>query len=459
MKRYLITAIISISMLGCLDILEKVSGVDIDDIKKRGKLIAITTYSANSYFIYRGTPMGFEYDLLTRLANELNVKLELKVTKDIDNIIHMLNSGEGDIIAANLAMTKKRAEQFQFTEHFLTSRQVLVQHKSAKPIRNVIDLIGKEVHVHKGSHYYHRLHNLSEEIGGEIKIVPVAGDLIAEQLFKQVADQEIEYTISDENTALINKAYFPQLDVATMVSFPQRIGWVVRKRSKGLTEKVNQWLKEIKANGTLKAVFNRYYKMQRTNPTLVSEYHSLSGGKISRFDNLIKKGAQTIKWDWRLLASLTYQESRFTPSARSWAGARGLMQVMPYTGVGYNLYNPKENVAAGTKYLKYLEARWQPVIEDEKERLKFIIASYNAGPGHVEDARRLAQKYGKNPDIWFDNVEIYLRHLSNEKYYNDAVVKYGYCRGDEPYFYVRQILERFEHYKKFISSTNEPKKL
>ncbi len=457
MKRYLAVLLMTLLTSSCLDILEKVSTLDIKDIQKRKKLIAITAFSANSYFLYKGGPMGFEYDLLQMLARELNVKLEVKVARDLDSVIHMLNSGKGDIIAAHLAVTKGRRAQFQFTDHLMSTRQVLVQNRQNKKIlTNVIDLIGKPVHVRKGSHYYQRLLNLSEEIGGDIDIKTVPGELITEKLIKQVADKKISYTIADENMALINKAYFPQLHVSTMVSFPQRIAWVVRKNSPELLNTVNKWIQKIKKNGALKAVFNRYYKAQRVSPILASQYHSVTGGKISRFDNLIKTGARSLEWDWRLLASLTYQESRFTPSARSWAGARGLMQVMPYTGVGYNLYDPRQNVEAGTKYLRYLITKWQPIIDDEGERLKFILASYNAGPGHIEDARRLARKYGKNPDVWYNNVEIFVKNLSDPKYYNDPLVKYGYLRGDEPYFYVRDILERFEQYKKHIEADNRP---
>jgi len=460
-RLFLAFLLIGLLSFGCLGILDSVSGINVENIKKRGKLIAITSYGANSYFIYKGNPMGFEYELLTLLAREFGVKLELHVTKDIDNIINMLSSGEGDLVASNIAVTKSRTEEFEFTDHFISTRQVLVQSKydlqSNKHnilIRNPIDLIGKEIHVRKESRYYSRLINLSEEIGGDIKIINVPGDVITEELIKQVAKGKTGYTISDEPTALINQLYYPNIDVSTPISFPQRIAWVVRRKSPELLSAVNAWIAKIKRNGTLDGIYNKYYRKSRTvEERLKSKFHSLSGGKISPYDEILKKSSQTIDWDWILLVSLMYQESRFNPKARSWAGATGLMQLMPSTartlGVK-NMYNPTQNINGSVRHINSLLKIWGRKIKDKAERVKFVLASYNAGTGHIQDARKLAKKYKKSPDIWYGHVDIYVKKLSNPKYYNDSVVEYGYCRGDEPYNYVKQILERYKEYQKFV---------
>jgi membrane-bound lytic murein transglycosylase F len=158
-------------------------------------------------------------------------------------------------------------------------------------------------------------------------------------------------------------------------------------------------------------------------------------------------------WDWRLLASQVYQESRFNPKAKSWAGAVGLMQMLPETAREYgakNLYDSYENLRAGANYLKWLLNYWKD-IEDETERVKFAMASYNCGFGHVEDAQKLAEKYDAESDVWTDQVNQYILKLSEKKFFNDEVVKYGYCRGEEPYKYVQEIFERYEHYKRLIN--------
>jgi membrane-bound lytic murein transglycosylase F len=180
-----------------------------------------------------------------------------------------------------------------------------------------------------------------------------------------------------------------------------------------------------------------------------SDYSSLGGNKLSPYDDLIKAGAEKLGWDWRLLAAVVYQESKFNPGGESWAGARGLMQLMPETAKRFgasDVNNPKESMKAGVNYLMYLEKYWAKRVPDQQERLKFILASYNAGLSHILDARKLCVKYGKDDAIWED-VEFFLLKKSDPKYYRDPLVKTGYCKCEEPVNYVRFVLERFEEYK------------
>ena len=158
-------------------------------------------------------------------------------------------------------------------------------------------------------------------------------------------------------------------------------------------------------------------------------------------------------WDWRLLASIVYQESNFQPGAESWAGAVGLMQLMPSTAEEFGATdrtNPHQSLKAGTRYLRYLDRLWGKNIQDPKERLKFVLASYNAGLSHIIDARNLTKKYGKDPMKW-DDVESFLKQKSNPKFYRDPVAVAGYCKCEEPVNYVRDILSRYEEYKILIS--------
>ncbi|MCE9499826.1 MAG: transporter substrate-binding domain-containing protein [Leptospira sp.] len=452
----------------CIAIWESINGVDIKDIKKAGKLRVITAYGANSYFIYKGQAMGFEYEMLRLLAEDIGVELEIITTSDMDNIAYMLNSGLGDIVAANLAVTGKQSRELQFTEHLMLTKQVLVQRNpgyypkgevnaKTKFIRTPVDLIGKKVHERKNSPFYERLKNLSEEIGGEIEIETVAGDVITEELIRKVNDGEIDYTVVDEPTALINRAYYPDLDVSVPISFPQRISWVVRAQSPELLSAVNQWIFKVKSSATLSGIYNKYYSNPRAyRERVTSEFFSKTGSKISSYDKFIKETAKKAGWDWRLIASVVFQESRFNPRAQSWAGAKGLMQIMPATGRGLGLaesdiMDPQKNIFTGVKFLKYLdESELLHGIKNKDERLKFVLASYNAGPGHVEDARKLARQFKKNPDVWDENVGPYIVKLSDPAYFNRDGIKHGYCRGEEPYNYVKEIIERHKRYKDFI---------
>jgi membrane-bound lytic murein transglycosylase F len=187
---------------------------------------------------------------------------------------------------------------------------------------------------------------------------------------------------------------------------------------------------------------------------ITSDYFSLASGKISAYDQAIKKYSDQIGWDWRLLAAMIYQESRFDPNAQSWAGAFGLMQLMPNTAKRFGVERnspPDQHIRAGAEFIQWLNDRFKDKIPDEQERIKFILASYNIGYGHIFDAMNLAEKYGKDPKIWDKNVDEFLMMKSNPKYYMDPVVKYGYCRGIETYNFVSEVLERFTDYKNIIN--------
>ncbi|RMG82081.1 MAG: lytic transglycosylase F, partial [Bacteroidetes bacterium] len=367
--------------------------IDLDVIKKRGKLIALTENSSTSYFVYKGRPMGFEYELLKRFADHIGVQLEIITVENIDEFFEYLNKGIGDVIAANLTITKERSRLANFTNYHMVTRQVLVQrlpenwqklptYKIEKMlIRNPLDLAGKTIVVRKNSSFVKRLKNLSDEIGADILIKEVE-DYTTEELIQKVSAGEIDYTVADENVALINKTYYQNIDVKTAISFPQKIAWATRKNSPQLTKAINAWLSEMKKNPEYYAIYQKYFRLQKAQRTRVySEYSSLRGNRISEYDPLIKKAAQELEWDWRLLASLIYQESKFDPNAVSWTGAVGLMQVLPETAKQFGIYdtlvNPVANIKAGKEYLKYLNKLWSEKIADKEERIKFILASFN----------------------------------------------------------------------------------
>jgi membrane-bound lytic murein transglycosylase F len=345
------------------------------------------------------------------------------------------------------------------------TRQMLIQRKpdnwrkmrtmdqiESHLVRNPLELAGKTVHVQKNSIYLKRLEVLSNEIGADI-IGIEHPDATVEELIEMVANGEIAYTVCDEHIALVNQKFYSDIDVKTPISFHQNIGWAVQKGQSGFMDTINSWLEGFRKNKESVYLYNKYFKNTRTVNIAKSEYYSLKSGKISPYDENIKKYSSIIDWDWRLLASLIYQESKFYPQAKSWAGAIGLMQLMPHTAQKYgidSLSPPMDQINAGVQFIKLLDKQFLDKIEDKDERTKFVLASYNAGIAHVYDAQRLAEKYDKDPNLWDQNVDYYLLNKSKPEYYNDSVVKYGYCRGTEPYNFVNDILDRYNHYKNVI---------
>ena len=438
---------------------------DIAQIKEEGILKALTTYSGTSYFLYRGKTMGFEYELLERFAEYLGVELEIVITNDIDSLFNELNDGDVDLVAHSLTITKERKQEVNFTDYLYLKNQVLVQKKpdnwrkmkwnkvEKTLVHDAIELIDDTVSVRKNTSYFHRLNNLSSEIGGEIVIDTLPGSLATDEIIEMVVDGTIKYTIADKNIASINASYYPILDIDVPISFSQRIAWAVRSNSPNLLDAANEWLKEFKKEVDYNVIFNKYFKNTRAFKTRIkSDFYSLNNNKISKYDEIIKKNAAILGWDWRLVASLIYQESQFDPKAKSWAGAHGLMQIMPATAKELGVTdrsNPEQVIRGGTKYLKLLYERFD-MVEDSIQRIKFAMASYNCGYGHVTDAQKLAEKRDIDKNIWDDHINNIILELSYPKNYNDPVVEYGYVRGTEPYNYVSNIFERYDHYKKFI---------
>ena len=456
MKQIYLLIVACICMLSCRQQVNHDSAVQVDltEIKDSGVLVALTLNSSISYFNYRGEPMGFQYELAKQFAESQGLKLQMKTARTTHELVHMLLKGEGDLIAYPLPVTKEFKDSVSFCGEDIITHQVLVQRNGGKnkPITNVTELIGKEVYAKPGK-YLNRLINLDKELGGGILIHQVDNDSIStEDLITQVATGEIDYAICDNDLARLNKTYYPQLNIKLAISFDQRSSWAVRQTSPQLKEVVNQWHDTNVTSPAYRASTKRYFENSKRIPH--GSILSVKDGKISHFDHLFKKYAEEIGWDWRLLASLAFTESNFDTTAVSWAGAKGLMQLMPRTARAMGVpegkeQNPEESVKAAAKYLK-LTARSFSKIEDPNERIKFVLAAYNGGMGHVFDAMALAEKYGKNKYVWDNNVADFILLKSNEEYFNDPVCRNGYFRGIETFNFVKEILARAEVYKQKI---------
>ncbi len=436
----------------------------LDTIFQRKKLIAITDYGSTNYFIYRGQPMGYQYEMVQKLGEYLGVGIDLRIERDLDSGILKLQQHKSDLIAMTLTVTSDRMKKMDFTEPFMFTRQVLVQRKpdnyqkmatadqiNKHLIRNILDLGGKTIYVQKGTIFVNRLKTLENEIADTINIVEDEREM--EQLIEAVANKEIDYTIADEMVAKVAARIYPNIDVKMPVSFHQKIAWAVPKNEKRLLDTINSWIRQFNKSLESRLLYNKYFKNIRTKRIVESIYNSYAGGNLSPYDEYIKEASKLIGWDWRLLASMIYQESEFKPNVKSWVGAYGLMQLMPAAMEKYGIdtnSSVKDQIFAGVKLLKQFDRLLPDSITDSVERIKFILASYNVGVGHILDARRLALKYGKNPNVWDDNVDYFILHLSEKKYYHDPVVRNGYARGWETYAFVKEILQRYEHYKKLI---------
>ncbi len=424
---------------------------DFAQILASDTITAVTLYGSTTYFLYKMQAMGYEYDLIHDFANQHNLKLNMLVADNIDHLMEMLESGEADVAAYPLQVTSLKDNELLFCGQENLSTQVLVQRadRGDTLLTNVTQLIGKEVYVRPSSRYAERLNHLDDELGGGIIIREMPADSASvEDLIEMVSKGEIPYTVTDDYIARLNKTYFWNIYIDLPVSFMQRTSWAVRKNSPVLAKAINEWADDNEGKRIFKATVKRYFELSK-HPA-EAEMPPVKNGHISPYDDLFRKHAAAIQWDWQLLASISYQESRFDPNVVSWVGAEGLMGIMPNTAralgvTPHELKDPEVGIRTGVECLRRFRQGFS-AIEDNTEKIKFVLASYNAGIGHVYDAQKLTEKYGKNPLLWED-VSEYIRLKSDPEYYNDPVCKHGYLRGSETFDYVDEVMNRYVYYK------------
>lgn len=427
---------------------------DINEIYKRGKLVALLEKNSTDYYIYNGKPMGFQYELLHRFAESLKLPLEIIIEDNQAKALQMLHTAKCDVIASNLNILKETKKHCTFTRPLFQTKQVLVQRRVSgkNKVNSPLELASKTVSVKSGSAYHNRLINLSEEIGDTIYI-DQSNDYNTEELIKLVAAGKKDYTIANEYIAKANAAYYPNIDYSVAVSLDQNSAWIIRKNTPQLEKVINQWLDSIVGNAFYKAIYYKYFESETQVQIFRSDFCSLNSNKISVYDEALKKCSKLIGWDWRLLASLVYQESKFNTDTVSRRGAFGLMQLMPITAQRFevdSVSSPEDNIKAGVMYIRWLDKQLINKVADKEERQKFILAAYNIGLGHVFDAQALARKHGRNYQVWDNNVDFFLLNKSKPLYINDTLVRNGPVKGKETFAFVRKVFERYHHYKNLI---------
>lgn len=421
--------------------------LDKEGILSRGTLRVAVDNNSSSFYIYRGRRMGYEYELLLDLGKEMAVQVEFVVASDIDEAFTKLEEGKVDLIAMNVTQNAERESFVSFTESLGTISTVLVGREKVASW----DSLGKDtVVVRKGALYKSQLEQIKDSLSLDFTILEVQDH--EETLLDRVYEQELRWTVAEKNVAQTNATYYDELQVGLEVSKEEPVTWALRSTSPNLLQAVNSWLVE-KKKVFIPSTYARYFLNSKNQyERATNTYSSLGGNRISVYDELIQAQAQSLGWDWRLLAALVYKESRFDTTALSYAGAQGLLQLMPVTLERFGVTNPNdpaESLKGGVKYLQYLDKFWMERVPETNERIKFILASYTIGQGHVDDAWRLTLKYRKNTQSW-QEVSNFLNLKSDPKYYRDPVVKSGYAKGHIAVKYVRDVLALFQSYKDLV---------
>jgi len=423
----------------------------LDGIISKGEITVITRNTPHCYYLYCGHPIGFEFDLARAFADFLGVKLKVKIVKTTDELIPTLKAGKGAFIAACMPVSSENNDGVRFSHTYMDIRQHIIVHRDNQSIHWTEDLAGKAVHVRRGSPYQYQLEKLKSQ-GLNVSII-LHEDLPTEELIRRVVDKEIEVTIANSNTALLNRLYYPDAFIAGPITDKQSVAWAVNPGSKRLLEVMNSFFDAIKENGTFTEIYDRYYaEAVDFDYDGLNHYHEAIRTKLPKYSGIIKNAANKYGIDWILIAAQMYQESKFDPKARSHAGAYGLMQLILPTAKALgvkDILNPVENINAGVKHLKNLNEFFKKA--DDPDRLFISLAAYNIGKGHVLDAQDIARKKGLNPNRWSSLAKT-LPLLSQEKYYNKS--RYGYCRGTEPVNYIKQIIVYYDILKRNVKGYN-----
>ncbi len=418
---------------------------DFPSLKKKKRLRMLTRNNVTTYFLHRGTQLGYEYELIKKFADEHDMLLEIVVAPTHADLIPWLEQGKGDLIAAAMTITPERSRRVNFTRPYLDVEEMIVTRAADSTLHSIGDLAGRRIAVRESSAFWETLTSMADSLpaGVEFEIVPE--DIETERILAGVEDGTYDVTVADSHLLDIEITYGRKLRGAVRLK-SSSLGWAVRSNNPALQAALDGYLRREHRGLFANMMFRRYFVDRKFVEKAHGDFRSDVSGIISPFDDLARMHAEQFELDWRLLVSVMYQESRFDPKKRSWAGARGLMQIMPATARELGVadpHHPEQSIEGGARYLRRLLERFDPKLP-LATRIRFALASYNAGIGHVQDARRLARRKGWNPDVWTGNVERALLLLQKPAYYEKA--RFGYCRGSETVKYVRSVERRYQRF-------------
>ncbi|MFH0883395.1 MAG: transporter substrate-binding domain-containing protein [bacterium] len=415
---------------------------DLDQIVASDTLRVITRNHPLSYYLYRGTRRGFEFELLQRFAEEQGIHIEVVLPPTWNDMISWLYQGKGDVIAAQLTVTPERKRFVDFTNSYLQVQQVAVGTDEMPPPKSLEQLTGETVLVRRGSSYEERLRQL-QRAGLDVRLDYLDETVEENDPVQLVAQGRYSLTVVDNTIARLEQHFYPGLQVGMTLSDPQDLAWAVRPNSPKLREALNDFLRRHERRTFFNVLKSRYFD----DPDRFLKHRSAQlslarRGRISDFDRYFREAGQTSGFDWRLLAAQSYHESRFRPNKVSWAGAVGLMQVMPRTaremGIG-NVWNPYQNIIAGARYMRRLYGLYGDAATED-DRLRMTLAAYNAGIGHISNARRLTSEWGGDSTSWND-VARSLSLLEKPEYYQKD--SYAFVRGGTVRRYVVDVIDRY----------------
>lgn len=410
----------------------------LERIQNNGKLVVVTQLAPSTFQHSSTGPSGLEYDLVKAFAEELGVEIRLVLARNATEVYQALVAGQAHLAAAGLAIPEQHRERFRFTKPFLNvESHVIYRFGNTAPddLSELASMSGR-LGVVAGSTYAARLQSLANDVEGlewEEIHEPI------EKLLYQVWNGEREFAVADSNDLLLTQRHYPELRVAFSLNDGESLAWALpNSEDDSLFDAAEQFFSEIRANGRLSQLQEQHYGHLGTFDYVgIRIFLRHITERLPQYRAIFEEAAADNDLDWRLLAAISYQESHWNPRAVSPTGVRGIMMLTQRTAgqLGVNRMDTAESIHGGARYFQSLHARLPERISDPV-RIWMALAAYNVGMGHLEDARKLTERNGRDPDRWMD-VKDHLPLLSDPEWHSQT--RFGYARGWEPVIYVTQV--------------------
>ena len=414
----------------------------LDQIHQRGQLIMLTINGASTYYLGPQGETGFEYELGSAFADTLGLPMEVVTLPNTEALYTALANGQGDFIAAGLPRLIDHPRLQSGPVYETVSPVVVYRQGSPKP-DGFDDMTSGTLAVLTGKGHA-SLIDKHRPLAPGLEVIEKPNSSI-EDLFDGISRQRHDYTIADSNIVELNRRFFPAIGVAFELEPQLELAWAIQAdASDDWLDALEQFFNRIQTSDELAQIKARHYQVQ-------TEYDSVGTftfmdqvkNRLPELKHLFHEAADQVGLDWALLAAVGYQESHWDPNAVSPTGVRGVMMLTQPTAAQLGVTNrldPAQSIFGGARYLRSLLERLPKRIE-MPDRLYLALAAYNIGLGHLEDARVITQRQGKNPDRWVD-VREHLPHLTQQRWYSQT--RYGYARGYEAKRYVANVRTFYE---------------